>query len=106
MAPRPKKDCPICGIAVSSFKESPALCKARHSTSERACLECWEDYLSNEVEEKRAEDIKCMFPHDKHYTIDRDELDRLASKETLARYYVLSTPNLLDVLTNTVLDTI
>lgn len=87
MAPARTKECPICCSEVSSFKKSPATCEEAHGPDQRACSECWEAYLSKEVEEKAPSDIKCIFEHDKAVDcqIDRVDLERLAWKDTLIR---------------------
>ncbi|KAK5701557.1 hypothetical protein LTR97_004372 [Elasticomyces elasticus] len=51
--------CPICGTKDAKLKEPPEICHTNHDDpSERACGECWEAYLSREVERKRYDASK------------------------------------------------
>jgi hypothetical protein len=57
--------------------------KMQHQEDDqRACGECWEAYLSLQVEERLAENIECMFCTS---LLPRSEIDRLSKEQTLAR---------------------
>ena len=86
-ATKQKKICPICAAEVSSFKVSPSTCSGGHSEDERACGECWEAYLSKEVEDKALGDIRCMFHHQGKHTLDKEQVKKLARKGTMERYF-------------------
>lgn len=73
------KDCIICGLSVSSFLASPTTCAKKHGQAERACGECWEAYLSDQVKIKRAEELECMFCQSK---LPGNALKRLARPTT------------------------
>ncbi|KAK5134070.1 hypothetical protein LTR08_006960 [Meristemomyces frigidus] len=77
------KSCLVCAAEVSSFRASPATCSLKHTLDERACHECWEAYLSLQVEEQRAEHIACMFCHS---MMPEDEVKRLSRAQTSERY--------------------
>ena len=82
-APKP---CPICAVEVTAFSVSPTSCVGGHDANQRACSECWEAYLSTEIEEKPPEEIKCMFCPGKEGVLSKAELQKLARKGTLERY--------------------
>ncbi|KAK4977188.1 hypothetical protein LTR42_003236 [Elasticomyces elasticus] len=53
----PKKCCTVCGTDGTVLQNSPESCHLfHHEPEERACGECWEGYLSMEVEKKRLVD--------------------------------------------------
>lgn len=56
----------------------------QHADSKRACADCWEGWLSAQVEEKPANQIRCI-DDDCSAVITRAELDKLARKGTLDR---------------------
>lgn len=54
--------CNICGSGVGSLRISPQHNgKPKHSQDERACDQCWEAWLSLQVEENQPDQIECMF---------------------------------------------
>ncbi|GAB1744423.1 hypothetical protein NU219Hw_g1701t1 [Hortaea werneckii] len=82
--------CQVCYGEFSQLRHSPAECTDREGRlvdhkkkGERACQECWEVHLSNEVEEKAAEEIECLFCHSK---ISEGEVKSLAWAGTYRRY--------------------
>ncbi|KAI7252316.1 hypothetical protein KC343_g6562 [Hortaea werneckii] len=82
--------CQICYGEVDKLRVSPTKCKDREGRSiehkkkcERACGECWEVHLSNEVEEKPAEEIECLFCYTK---LSEDQVKSLAWAGTYRRY--------------------
>lgn len=79
-----RKNCNICALNVSSLKVSPKGHESKHkSDDERACGECWEAWLSQQVEERHPHEIECLFCK---ATISIDELARLARDGTAYRY--------------------
>ena len=77
------KHCNTCASDVKSLKISPVHGTHRHSESERACSECWEVYLSLQVEENKPDQIECMFCRS---TLDTGQIRKLAYKKTSSRY--------------------
>ncbi|KAI6796710.1 hypothetical protein KC332_g9843 [Hortaea werneckii] len=84
------KTCQICYGEVSQLRDSPLKCTDREGRpiehrkkSQRACQECWEVHLSNEVEEKPAENIECLFCHTK---MSEDQVKSFAWAATYRRY--------------------
>lgn len=56
------KYCTVCSSEVGSLKVSPQHSdQPKHIEHERACAECWEAWLSLQVEENQLDQIKCMF---------------------------------------------
>lgn len=85
MATKPKKFCPICCADGAALRVSPTTCSGGHDSDQRACFECWEAYLSKEVEEQRPENIKCMFKHTGNSTMDKKRVKDFARKGTFER---------------------
>ncbi|KAK5735470.1 hypothetical protein LTR17_008168 [Elasticomyces elasticus] len=86
--------CPICSTKDAKLKEPPEICHTSHENpSERACCECWEAYLSTEVERKRSpdeishkhklDDVQCIFCTT---LLPEDQLKPLARSSTGERY--------------------
>ncbi|KAI7083829.1 hypothetical protein KC356_g7254 [Hortaea werneckii] len=82
--------CQICYGEVSQLRNSPDECRDRegrpieHSKKgQRACGECWEVHLSNEVEEKPTENIECLFCYTK---LSEAQIKRFAWMGTYRRY--------------------
>jgi hypothetical protein len=56
------KHCTICASDLKDFtKISPQDHERAHNDDERACGQCWEAWLSLQVEEKQPEEIECLF---------------------------------------------
>ena len=56
------KQCNICGSNVASLRVSPQHSgQHNHAQHERACKQCWEAWLSMQVEENPPYRIECMF---------------------------------------------
>lgn len=79
MASKDKAFCTICASQVSSLRISPKGHERAHGEDERACDECWEAWLSMQVEENRPEDIQCIFCNS---IIDFEQLASYAWKGT------------------------
>ncbi|KAI7337986.1 hypothetical protein KC315_g1978 [Hortaea werneckii] len=82
--------CQICYGEVNQLRVSPDKCTDRkgrpidhRKKGERACQECWEVHLSNEVEEKPAEEVECLFCYSK---MSEDQVKSLARAGTYRRY--------------------
>lgn len=75
--------CPACENGVSSLRVSPKNHERAHGKVERACEECWEEWLSAQVEAHRPEDVKCMFCTS---TMSLEDIGKLGRKGTLVRY--------------------
>ncbi|KAI6818164.1 hypothetical protein KC352_g224 [Hortaea werneckii] len=77
----------ICYGEVSQLRNSPDKCRDREGRpiehSKRACGECWEVHLSNEVEEKPTENIECLFCYTK---LSEAQIKRFAWAGTYRRY--------------------
>jgi hypothetical protein len=80
--PTTMKDCTVCGFEVHSLRVSPKHGTRKHSEDERACDECWEVYLSLQVEENKPDQIECMFCTS---TLDFQQIGKLARQGTLFR---------------------
>lgn len=92
MPAKATKTCPICCADVHSLMVSPATCTNGHGPDQRACTECWEAYLSKEVEEKAPGDIRCMFCPNTPGTnnvISEEVMKKLAYVATFDRYVLL-----------------
>lgn len=76
------KECNICGAEASSLRVSPVHGTHKHSNDEHACDECWEVYLSLQVEENKPDQIECMFCKS---TLDFQQIAKLARKGTSFR---------------------
>lgn len=85
--PKQKKICPICASEVASLRVSPTTCSGGHKEDERACGECWEAYLSKQVEDRAPGDIRCMFKHEGEHKLDKEQVMDLARKGTMERYF-------------------
>jgi hypothetical protein len=56
------KHCKICASDLRDFtKLSPQDHERAHGDDERACGQCWEAWLSLQVEEKKPDEIECLF---------------------------------------------
>jgi len=76
------KHCNTCASDVKGLKTSPVHGARKHSESERACEECWEIYLSLQVEENKPDQIECMFCKT---TLDFEQIATLARQGTAFR---------------------
>ena len=76
------KECNTCASDVKSLKISPVHGTHKHSESERACSECWEIYISLQVEENKPDQIECMFCKS---TLDFQQIGKLARRRTVLR---------------------
>jgi hypothetical protein len=76
------KECNICDGEVSSLRVSPSHGTRKHSEDERACGECWEVYLSLQVEENKPDQIECMFCKS---TLDFQQIKKLSYISTSER---------------------
>lgn len=81
--------CQICYGEVNQLRVSPDKCTDRkgrpidhRKKGERACQECWEVHLSNEVEDKRADQIECLFCYTK---MSEDQVKSFAWADTYRR---------------------
>lgn len=80
--PAKTKHCTTCASDVPSLKISPIHGTRKHSEDERACEECWEIYISLQVEENKPDQIECMFCKS---TLDFEQIGKLARKGTISR---------------------
>jgi len=76
------KHCNVCASDVKSLRVSPVHSNHKHSEEERACDECWEVYLSLQVEENKPDQIECMFCKS---TLDFQQIGKLARQGTIFR---------------------
>lgn len=76
------KNCNICGVETVPLRISPKHGTRKHSEDERACEECWEIYISLQVEENKPDQIECMFCKS---TLDFQQIAKLARKGTVFR---------------------
>jgi hypothetical protein len=76
------KHCNTCASDERSLKKSPTHGTRKHSESERACEECWEVYISLQVEENKPDAIECMFCKS---TLDKDQVKQLSYAGTSRR---------------------
>lgn len=77
--------CDICGSDVKQRRIPPQNHDHEHGDDERACGQCWEAYISLQVEEKKPDEIECMFC--KHY-LGYDEVKSFAMAATNYRCVV------------------
>lgn len=78
------KHCTICASDLDGFtKISPRDHKEVHSDDGRACGQCWEAWLSLQVEEKNPEEIECLFCKS---PMSETDFMSLARKATGIRY--------------------
>jgi Fe-S cluster biosynthesis and repair protein YggX len=78
------KHCAICRSDASSLKASPQHDQHKHKAYERACDECWEAWISLQVEEKNPSKIRCMFTECTSM-LDTAQIGKLARKGTVYR---------------------
>lgn len=76
------KHCNICNSDAGSLRVSPQHGQQKHDEHERACDECWEAWISLQVEENKPDQIKCMFCNS---VLDFEQLTKLARKGTVYR---------------------
>lgn len=77
-------NCKICASNLAGpLRLSPEGHERQHGNDERACDQCWEAWLSLQVEEKKPDEIQCMFCMSR---ITGTELASLARKATGIRY--------------------
>lgn len=75
--------CNICGSNVKVLGISPQVHgHARGNLDERACGQCWEAWLSLQIEEKQLTDIQCMFCNS---NMSFEEIKKLARAKTCER---------------------
>ena len=79
------KHCIVCSSEVNSLKVSPQHGKHKHAEHECACDECWEAWLSLQVEENLPEEIACMFCASKQAHVTR--IDPIMSERRLRSDY-------------------
>ena len=78
------KHCTICASNVEkSTRLSPQDHERVHGDDERACGQCWEAWLSLQVEEKKPNGIECLFCKS---LINEDDFVSLARDATVTRY--------------------
>jgi len=81
--PRKMKYCNICASDGATLRVSPKNHEPKHGEQERACGQCWEAYLSLQVEEKnKFSEIECMFCKSE---MSEAELGSLARERTKNR---------------------
>jgi hypothetical protein len=78
------KHCTICGSDASSLRISPQHGQQKHEEHERACDECWEAWISLQVEKNKPDEIRCMFT-DCASLLDFEQIEKLARKGTVYR---------------------
>lgn len=79
-----KTHCSICRSDLdSALRLSPQDHEREHGELDRACGQCWEAWLSLQVEEKKPSEIECMFCTSH---ISEDDLLSLARVTTVTRY--------------------
>jgi len=78
------KDCNICK-ETKPLKVFMTTHGQQHVEAKRACEHCWEDWLSAQVEEKLADEIRCI-DNDCPAIMSRDEIKKFAFAETWRRY--------------------
>jgi hypothetical protein len=78
------KHCNICHSDASSLRISPQHGQHKHKEHERACDECWEAWISLQIEENKPDEIRCMF---KGFTsmLDSEQIKKLALQLTVRR---------------------
>lgn len=77
------KQCNICGSNVGSLRVSPQHSgQPKHAQCERACTQCWDAWLSLQVEEKQPDQIHCMFCS---LMLDAEQIEYLAWDDTWDR---------------------
>jgi hypothetical protein len=78
------KHCTICGSDASSLRISPQHGQYKHKDHERACDECWEAWISLQVEENKPDEIRCMFTGCTSM-LDFEQIKKLARQLTVRR---------------------
>jgi hypothetical protein len=81
--------CKICASEPVQLRISPQDHERAHGDDERACGQCWEAWLSLQVEEKKPEEIECLFCKS---IISEADFAKLARKATGTRYADHSNP--------------
>jgi hypothetical protein len=77
------KHCNICASDGVTLRVSPKNHEPKHGEQERACGQCWEAYLSLQVEEKNeSSEIECMFCKSE---MSESDFQSLAQKGTKVR---------------------
>jgi hypothetical protein len=82
--PTTMKHCTICRSDASSLKVLPQHGQHKHAEHERACDECWEAWISLQVEENSPSEIRCMFTKCTSM-LDAAQIGKLARKGTVYR---------------------
>jgi hypothetical protein len=76
--------CTICASDLdTALRISPQDHERRHDDDERACGQCWEAYLSLKIEERRPDEIECMFCKSR---MSEADIMSFARKATTIRY--------------------
>lgn len=78
------KHCTICASDLDGHtKISPQDHERTHGDDERACGQCWEAWLSRQVEEKKLDEVECLFCKS---IISEADFAKLARDATTRRY--------------------
>ncbi|KAM0716942.1 hypothetical protein Q7P37_006794 [Cladosporium fusiforme] len=78
-----KRHCEICGSDYRPLRISSQNHQHPHGNHERACNQCWEAWISLQLEENQPDEIKCMFCNS---NMGFKEISSLARPTTVYRY--------------------